>query len=71
MHWVKNLTAVAQVTAEVHVPSQDWHRELKGSTIAAAMTQIQFLAKELPYAADMAKKIENCYLSEKYCFLKM
>ena len=52
MHWVKNLTAVAQVTAEVHVPSQDWHSGLKGSTIAAAMTQIQFLAKELPYARN-------------------
>ena len=49
--WVKNLTAVAQVTVEVQVPffipvPAQW---VKGSSIAAA--QIQSLAQDLSYVA--------------------
>ena len=37
VHWVKNLTAVAQVTVAAWVQSLAWwHSGLKGSSIAAA-----------------------------------
>ena len=54
--WVKNPTATAQVTVEVwpstlaqYIPGPvHW---VKGSSIAAAVVQIQSLAQELPYTA--------------------
>ena len=50
---VKNLTA-AWVAAEVQVPSPAQCNRLKGSSITTAMAWIQYLAWELPYAADVA-----------------
>ena len=43
--WVKNLSAGAQVGTEARV---------QGSSIAAAVAQIQSLVQELPYAAGTA-----------------
>lgn len=44
--WVKNLTVVSPITAEVQVRSSAWYSELKESSVA-----IQSLARELPCAA--------------------
>ena len=33
VQWVKNMTAVAQVTAEARVGSPAWHHELKDSVL--------------------------------------
>ena len=58
--WIKNPTAVAQVTAEVQVQSPA--QRVKGSSIATAMmqvtamAQIQSLAWKLPYATGVAIK---------------
>ena len=40
VQWVKNLTAVAQVAAEVRVPSLAQHSGLEGSSIAKSMMQV-------------------------------
>ena len=37
--WIKNLTAVAQVTAKVLVRSPAWH-SVKGSGVATAAAQV-------------------------------
>ena len=50
--WIKNLTAVAQVTAEAQVQSPAWHSEFKDPAAA----WIQSLAWELPYAMGGAEK---------------
>ena len=47
--WVKNLTAVAWVTAEVWIQSPAWPQWVKGFGIVAAVAGIQSLAQELPY----------------------
>ena len=52
----QNMTAVAWVSAELWVQSLAWHSGLKGSGVAAAVAQIQFLAWELPYAKGAAIK---------------
>ena len=51
--WVKNSTAVAQVTVEVRVQSlpDAW---VKGSEVVPAVAQIQFPAQEHPYASSAA-----------------
>ena len=60
--WVKNLTAEAQVTAEVQDSSQPQCSGLKDPRVATAAVQvvavalIQFLAWELPYATSAAIK---------------
>ena len=48
--WVKNSTAVAQVTAEAWVQYLVWCSGFKGSGVAAAEAPIQSLAQEPPYA---------------------
>ena len=47
--WVKNPSAVAQVSMEVQVWSLAWQSELKESSIAAAGAQSWSLVRELPY----------------------
>ena len=59
--WVKNLTATAQVAAQVWSGSRAPHRGLKGVAAAAAQlagaARIQSLAQELPYATGVATKL--------------
>ena len=59
VQWVKNLTAAAQVAVKVLVRSPARCSKFKGSSTAAAIVQIQFLAWEFPYAVDMAIKIKQ------------
>lgn len=56
MQWVKNLTAVAQVTVEVHVQTLALYNGLKDPSIAAVATWIQSLARELIYAVGVVIK---------------
>ena len=59
---VKNPTSVAWVAGSIPSPVQ-W---IKGSRIAAAVTQIQSLAQELPYAmgAEIEKKKNSMMSTE-------
>ena len=54
--WVKNPTAVAQVSAEVWVLSPVRHSGLKGPSVAAAAAQIPPLAWQLPCVTGTAIK---------------
>ena len=59
--WVKNLTAAAQVSAEVQVPSLAWGSWSKDQALLQVwhgLLQIQSLAGELPYAVDVAIKLK-------------
>ena len=50
MPWVKNPTAMAQVTVEVQVLSLAPVQWVEGSSIATAVAWIQSLAQKLPHA---------------------
>ena len=54
--WVKNLTAVTQVTEEVRACSLAWYSGLKDLAIAPEAL-IQSLAQELQYAVSTAINI--------------
>ena len=61
MQWVKNPTAVAQITVEVQVQSLAQHSGLSiqhcfSCDVGCSFAQIQPLAQELPYAMGVAKK---------------
>ena len=62
MQWVKNLTAVAQVTVEVHVQTLALYNGLKDPSIAAVATWIQSLARELIYAVGVVIKKKSRHL---------
>ena len=63
--WVKNLTATAQVAAEVQVCFLAWHSWLKDSLITA-VAQIQILAQELLYALGAAIKKNSTFIYDKH-----
>lgn len=69
---VKNLTAVAQVTAEAQVQSLAWGSGLK-ICVAKDVVQVTAAAQKLPYATGVAKKEgkknffnEHDYQKEQY-----
>ena len=53
VQWGKNLTAASWVAAEVWVRAPA-RCSVKGSSVAAAVAQFQYLAWETPYAVDAA-----------------
>ena len=55
---VKNLSAIARVTAEGVSLIPDPVKGVKGSSIATVVAWIQSLAPELPYATGRAIKIK-------------
>ena len=59
MQWVMNLSAAAQVMAEVRVRFLAWHSGLKEPVQVTAEARIQSLAWERPHATGAAilKKI--------------
>ena len=58
VQWVKNSTAAAGVTVEVQARSTEaqWVKEsgIASAGIGKAVAQTQSLAREFPYAMDMA-----------------
>ena len=54
VQWFKNLNAAARVTVEVWVRSPSPAQWVKAQV--AAVAQIQSMARELPYAGDVAIK---------------
>lgn len=68
---VKNLTAVAQVTAEAQVQSLAWGSGLK-ICVAKDVVQVTAAAQKLPYATGVAKtnKIKMSPFQVSVMFLK-
>ena len=56
VHWVKNLTAAAQIDAEVQFQSPAWCSGLKDPALPQPLAQTQSLAQELPYTVGAAIK---------------
>ena len=59
VQWVKNLTAVASVTAETQVQFSAWSSGLKDLVQIADAALIQSLAWELPYVMGAAIKFKK------------
>ena len=56
VQWVMNLTAVAQRGTDSILASHSKLKGSSGSSVAAAVAQIQALAQEFPYIVGMAVK---------------
>ena len=56
VRWFKNMTAAAQVTAEVWVSSLAWHSGLKDPALLQLWLRFNSWPWELPYAAGAAIK---------------
>ena len=59
VQWIRNLTALAQVTVEAEVQYLAQHSWVKGSSVAASMAQIKSLAWGLPHATSLTINLKS------------